>query len=204
MSSSPVPPRRQLYLPGADFNTRKIPVLRQPAQVWFRVHRSGSSAIHFGIRPHHRFSHPKSPFPLLYLGSQISTCLWEYFGDDVFQGNRLIPAGKWTGCSLSRIEVPQLNVCALGRIQTLDAMSLEKGSWLAAELGVPQAWALAIQMHPAGFEAIKYNSRFIDQPCLALFDRSGMAGRLKETLLGPLDDLDPAVDWLEDRRASLV
>lgn len=204
MSSSGAPAHRHLYLPSPDFNTRKIPVVRQPARNWFRIHRTGLSAIDFGVRAHHRFPHPKSPFPLLYMGSQISTCLWEYFGDDVFQGNRVIAEGKWNGCSLSRIEVPELNVCALGQSRTLGVMGVDKGSLLTADIRVPQAWALAIQTHPKGFEAIKYTSRFIDHPCLALLDRSGMAGRLRETLLGPLKSLDSAVDWLDERQASLV
>jgi hypothetical protein len=47
-------------------------------------------------------------------------------------------------------------------------------------------------------------SRFIDQPCLALFDRGGMAARLQVTPLGPLNNLDAAVDWLDDHKVSLV
>ena len=83
-------------------------------------------------------------------------------------------------------------------------MGVDKASLLATDLGVPQAWGLAVQQHPAAFEAIKYSSRFIDQPCLALFDRGGMAAQVQETLLGPLGRLDAAVDWLDERKAALV
>src|SRR5262245_5035989 len=112
MASKPTPPR-PLYQPGADFNRRVIPVTRQPARNWFRVHRTGSAAIQFGIRSHHRFSHANCPFPLLYVGSSLAACLWEYFGDDVFGGRHVISAAKWNGCSLSRIRVPQLKTCAI-------------------------------------------------------------------------------------------
>jgi len=203
MPSKPTPPR-PLYTPGADFNQRTIPVTRQPQRAWFRVHRSGSTAIQFGIHTHHRFSHPKCPFPLLYVGASIPACLWEYFGDDVFGGQRVISAAKWNGCSLSRIAVPQLKVCAVSLEPTRDAMGVDKASLLATDLSVPQAWGLAVQQHPAAFEAIKYSSRFIDQPCLALFDRGGMAAQLQETLLGPLNNLDAAVDWLDEHKAALV
>jgi len=153
---------------GADFNQRTIPAPRQPQRPWFRVHRSGSPAIQFGIRAHHRFSHPKCPFPLLYIGATIHACLWECFGDDVLPGgHRVISAAKWDGSSLSRIAVPQLKVCAVGQEPTRDAMGVDKASLLAADLSIPQAWGLAVQQHPAAFEAIKYSSRFIDQPCLA-------------------------------------
>jgi hypothetical protein len=116
----------------------------------------------------------------------------------------VISAAKWNGCSLSQIAVPQLKVCAVSQEPTRDAMGVDKASLLAADLSIPQAWGLAVQQHPAGFEAIKYSSRFVDQPCLALFDRGGMAAQLQETLLGPLNSVETGVDWLDERKAALV
>ncbi len=203
MPSNPAPPR-PLYTPGADFNQPTIPVTRQPRRTWFRVHRSSAAAVQFGIRSHHRFSHANCPFPLLDVAASIPACLWECFGDDVFGGRRVISTARWTGCSLSQITVPQLKVCAVSQEPTRDAMGVDKASLLATDLSIPQAWGLAVQQHPAAFDAIKYSSRFIDQPCLALFDRGGMAGQLRETLLGPLNSLDAAVDWLDERQAALV
>ena len=83
-------------------------------------------------------------------------------------------------------------------------MGVDKASLMAADLSVPQDWGLAVQHHPASFDAIKYSSRFVDQPCLALFDRGGMASRLQETLLGELNTLDGAIDWLDERQVALV
>jgi len=100
--------------------------------------------------------------------------------------------------------VPQLRVCAVSQELTRDAMEVDKASLLATDLSVPQAWGLAVQQHPAAFDGIKYSSRFINQPCLALFDRGGMAAQLQETLLGSLNNLDAAVDWLDERKAALV
>lgn len=168
------------------------------------MHRSGVTAIQFGIRAHHRFSHPDCPFPLLYVGASIPVCLWEYFGDDVFGGQRVISAARWNGCSLSQIVAPPMQVCAVSLGPTRDAMGVDKASLLATDLSIPQAWGRAVQQHPAAFAAIKYSSRFVDQPCLALFDRGGMAAQLQETLLGPLNDVDAAVDWLDERKAALV
>ena len=153
MPSNPLLQRR-LYQPGADFNQRAVPVSRQPQRNWFRVHQSGSPAIQFGIRPHHRFSHANCPFPLLYVGSSLSACLWEYFGDEVFDGERVISAGKWNGCSLSQIRVPQLKTCAISLAATRSAMGVDKASLLAADISIPQAWGLAVQQHPASFEAL--------------------------------------------------
>lgn len=203
MPSNPSPPR-PLYKPGTEFSQRAIPVTRQPRRAWFRVHRSGSPAIEFRRLSHHRFSHPASPFPLLYVAASPQTCLWEYFGDNLFEGQRAICSGKWNGCSLSRIIVPQLNVRAASLERTREAMGLDKASLMAADLSIPQAWGLAVQQHPAAFEAIKYSSCFLDLPCLALFDRGGTAAKLQAELLGALSDLDAAVDWLDERNASLV
>lgn len=203
MPSDPLP-LRPWYQPGPDFHQRAIPATRQPQQAWFRVHRSAAPAVQFGKLLHHRFSHPQCPFPLLYAGATIAVCLWECFGDDIFGGRRVISAAKWNGCSLSRSVVPQLKVCAASQEPTRNAMGVDKDSLLAADLTIPQAWGLAVQEHPAAFEAIKYSSRFIDLPCLALFGRGDLPARLQATLLGPLNMIDAAVDWLDERKAALV
>ncbi len=203
MPSNPNP-TRVLLRPGSDFNQRKIPETRQTQRVWYRLHKSGSPAVQFGRSPHHRFSHPHCPFALLYVGLTIQTCLWEVFGDDIFQGSRAISAAKWNGRCLSQIVVPELKVCAVSLERTRDVMGIDKASLLAADLTVSQAWGLAVQEHPASFEAIKYASRFLDQPCLALFDRGGLPSKLQVKALGTLTSNDAAVDWLEERKAALV
>ncbi len=100
--------------------------------------------------------------------------------------------------------IPQLKVCALSQEPTRDLLKVDKASLLATDLNIPQAWGLVIQTHPAKFDAIKFTSRFIDLPCLARFDRGGMAARLRATTLGNLKDLDVAVDWIDEREAALV
>jgi hypothetical protein len=197
-------PARTLFRPAPDFGQRQIPVTRQPARAWFRLHRSNAPALQFGCFPFHRFSHPRCPYPILYLGPNIQTCVWEVFGNDVFEGNRVIAASKWRERSVSRITVPELKVCAVSLERTRDVMGVDKSSLLAGDLTVPQDWGLAVQEHPASFQALKYTSRFVDQPCLALFDRDGLPARLKVSLLGSLEDLDPAIDWLHERKAALV
>lgn len=203
MPSSPAP-ARHLYVPGPDFAKRKIPTLKKPGTVWFRIHRSDRPAVQFGIHTHHRFSHPESTFPVLYLGAEIRTCLWEYFGDDVFGSIPAIASTRWQGCHLSRIEVPPLKVCALDQQSTRDALRVDKASLLAADLSIPQAWARAIQQHPEGFDAIQYTSRFVEQSCLALFGQPRITAQVREVALGTLDSLDAAVDWLDERGAALV
>jgi len=197
-------PARILLRPAEDFFNKAIPVTRQPARAWFRVHRPGAPALDFGIHEYHRFSHASSPYPWLYLGPNIQTCLWELFGDDVFQGNRSVAMSRWTGRCFSQLSLPQLKVCAVSTQRTREAMGVDKSSLLDEDLSIPQAWGLALQKHPAGFEAIQYTSRFVDQPCLALFDRGGLKSRLKVKPLGELENLEAAVDWLHERNVALV
>ena len=122
----------------------------------------------------------------------------------MFKGRRAISAGKWAGCVLSQIHVPEVHVCAFSLEKTRSAMSVDKASLLSSDLRIPQAWGLAVQQHPVGFEGIKYTSRFIDQPCLVLFERDNMLAKLRGTTLGSLNELDAAVDWLDDQKAALV
>jgi RES domain len=158
----------------------------------------------FRNRPHHRFSHPENPFPILYLAATLPACLWEVFGDDLFKGGRAISAARWDGCALSEMEVPPLRCCAVSLASTREAMSVDKATLMAADLGHPQAWSLAIQRHPVGFEAIQYTSRFLDQTCLAVFERQSIRESLASRTLGLLNDLDAAVEWLDQRNAALV
>jgi hypothetical protein len=141
---------------------------------------------------------------LLYLGATIQTCLWEIFGDEIFQEQRTIAEGKWRGTCISQIIVPELSLCAVTLERTRDAMSVDRASLFSSDLSIPQAWGLVVQRHPAEFPAIKFASRFIDKPCLALFDRGELRAQLIAKVLGGLNDIDAAVDWLYERKAALV
>lgn len=200
----PGKPARAWLLPGDDFARRSIPVTRQEARTWYRVHWADVSATRFAMNPGHRFSHADCPYPMLYVGPSIQTCLWEVFGDDVFQNERVIARTRWAGSCLSEISLPELKVCAISTARTRSVMGVDKGNLLAADLTIPQAWGLSIQRHPADFEGIKYTSRFVDQPCLALIGRPGLPARLRTRQLGTLSDLDEAVEWMHAHKAALA
>lgn len=195
---------RRLLRPTKGFPQREIPSYRLPKGTWYRIHRSDRSALEFGLKPFHRFSHPDCPHPVLYLGSSVSTCLWEVFGDDVFQNERAIALSRWGCYSLSAIKVPKVNLCALDTEQTRSAAGVDKGSLLAANLHIPQAWGLAIQKHPAGFQGIQYTSRFSDHTCLALFELPEIVRGLKSKSLGPVGNHKTAIDWLDHQKVVLV
>lgn len=197
------PPIRPLRLPDAHFDLIKIPRTRQPARNWFRVHPLRLKALVFSLNPGHRFSHANCPCEFLYLGSDIDTCLFERFGDTAYNGKKVIPLSLWKNHSLSRLQVPELKVCDLTHAPTLSALAVDLSSLMHPDLSLSHAWGLAIQKHPANFDAIKFKSRFNGQSCLALFGRNGIESRIREIALGELSDNSAAVDWLARHQISL-
>jgi hypothetical protein len=201
MSSDPAV--RALRHPPANFSQLKIPKTLQPAREWFRVHQSGLAARHFSLNTHHRFSHRDCPCSFLYLGVDVGTCLFERFGDEAYDRQRLLAKSLWDACCLSAIRLPEMQVCDLTRSRTLSALMVDLTALTNEKLAIPQEWGLAIQRHPGEFEGIKFKSRFNNRPCLALFQRGQVEKRMTETLLGALSEQDAALDWLDDHRVSL-
>ena len=201
MSSNP--PVRPLRLPDPHFDQVKIPRARQPARNWFRVHPTQIKGLVFSLNRGHRFSHANCAYELSYVGSDIDTCLFERFVDTAYDGRGTIPQSLWKNHDLSKLWVPELKVCDLTQAATLSALQVDLSSLMHPDLSVSQAWGLAIQQHPANFEAIKFKSRFNGQSCLALFNRNGIEGKILETAVGNLSGNSAAVDWLGKHQISL-
>jgi hypothetical protein len=194
---------RKLRLPPPDFSELQIPSTREPARDWFRVHQSGFPARYFSLSETHRFSHPACPYPSLYLGIDAATCLFERFGEVMYDQKNAVAKALWRAYCVSMISVPAIQVCDLTNSQTLSALRVDLGALMHHDLKTPQQWGLAIQRHPANFQAIKFKSRFNDEACLALFHRDGLESQLRETLLGPLTGTEAAADWLHANKVSL-
>src|SRR5215472_6500144 len=166
MSSNPS--ARPVRLPPPDFAKQKLPVTRQPAKRWFRVHAKAHNATYFSLSPAHRYSHPQCPYPILYIAIDVETCLMERFGDYIYDNARHLPQTIWDSTVISTIKVPGLNLCDLSKAATRSALSVDLASLMSPDLSIPQQWGLEIQNHPSEVPAIKYRSRFTDEPCLAI------------------------------------
>lgn len=201
MSSNPA--ARTLRLPPANFSGLKIPRSRQRARHWFRVHLSGFAATHFSLSMNHRFSHKDCPYSFLYLGVDTETCLFERFGDTAYDGNKAVPQALWAVHIVSMVQVPEIHVCELTKTKTLSAIMADLSALMHNDISAPQEWGLAIQKHPANFQAIKFRSRFNGKACLALFQRDGLEKRLKEKVLNALTNDNEAVDWLDKHKVCL-
>lgn len=197
------PSDRPLRLPPVNISEIKIPRTRQPGRNWFRVHQSRHSAAHFSLQTHHRYSHRGCPYPLLYLGVDIHTCLFERFGDKAYDNQNAISQSLWNAHFVSTVQVPEIQVCDLTNARTLATLRVDLSALLHTAIAAPQEWGLAIQRHPANFQGVKYRSRFNGSVCMALFQRDGIETRLRAKQLGHLADDDAAVDWLDKHQISL-
>src|SRR5436190_141540 len=83
---------------------------------------------------------------------------------------------------------------------TLSALNVDLSALTNNNLKVPQAWGLAIQQHPAAFEAIQFKSRFNDWFCLAVFNRGEIEKQITETRIESLLAHLPAIDWLHEHK----
>lgn len=200
---SPSPARLERH-PPANLASLILPRTRQLARQWFRVHPSVHNAIFFSINPAHRFSHPDCPDKLLYVGMDTHTCLWERFGDMMFDGGHALPRTVWDATAVSKIDVPPLHLCDLANVTTRGALTVDLSALMNNDISIPQEWGLAVQQHPTQVPAIKFRSRFTEHACLALFERGGLPGQLKEYSLGPINQFASALDWLAKHRVSLV
>lgn len=194
---------RPIHLPAADFASQLLPVSVAGPFEAFRVHGSSFPAISFRLNPSHRFSHPDAPEGLLYLGEDLETCLWECFGDEILFAAAIAKV-DWDKV-LSRVSssVP-LRICDLTELRVRRALGMDLSAMKHPELDVPQAWGLAIQEHSAAVDGLRYLSRFTGRPCLALFERPGLAPQLQETVVSTLARLEAADDFLDANTIALV
>ena len=110
-------------------------------------------------------------------------------------------AEKTSGTLLENIEWLRE---ALGNTVLIDTANRIAAELAKARIPHLIVGGLAVQEHPAAFAAIKYSSRFLDQPCLAMFDRDELPGKFSVKGLGSLSSLDAAAVWLDERKAALV
>lgn len=195
--------RRPLRLPPPNFDSLGVPVRECAAQTLIRVHERGLSALYFSRNPDHRFSHPGAPFPFLYLGDVLETCLFERFGDEMNGPECAIPQGLWFSRCVSTVRVPKLRMCDLTSKETWSRAKIDLAAVHHHDLAVPQQWGLAIQNHPTGFQGIIYPSRF-HGICFVIFDRGGLSTRLREYLVNDLGPLEDADRFLAAHRVTLV
>jgi len=193
---------RTLRLPPADLSDSKIRRTQQGPRLWYRVHQSRFEAIHFSLRDLHRFSHPDCAHSYLYLGCDTATCLFERFGDEMYDGGLAVAFSLWQTHSVSAIHVPAIHLCDLTNAKTLSALRVDLSALMHNDLKIPQLWGLAIQQHPANFQAIKFKSRFNGKMCLALFNRDNLAKRLKDSAIVSLLNSGDAADWLHKHKVS--
>src|SRR5438067_1642429 len=114
---------RRLRVPSPGLGD--IPVTQQANRLWFRVHQSKFPAKFFSLNGSHRFSDPKCRFAVLYLATDMATCLFERFGDAMYDRRMAIANSLWIASSVSCLRVPRLKICDLTRPRTLSALRVD-------------------------------------------------------------------------------
>ncbi len=199
-----MPEQRPLRLPPPEFSALDVPVTPYPARTLWRLHGQGQSALYFSINREHRFSHADCPAKLLYLGEELTTCIWERFGDDILNVNARVPMGLWTTRALSHVQVPELRLCDLTDELTRSRAKVDVSALIHTDLSGPKTWGLAIQRHPANFDGLRYCGRFDNQPCIALFERAPLIPLLRESPVADLVDAPEADAFVIQHQISLI
>jgi RES domain len=194
---------RTTYLPPGDFAGR--PLTGSTASVtWFRVHPIDKSAIHFGKSANNRFTPNNSPFGVWYVAEDLNTALFESFGDEMIGNDLRIREWRWMSYRVSEVNIPAVSVCDFCNAHTRTVLGVDIASLMAAELEIPQKWALAVMNHSAMLDGIQYQSRFTPKKCLALFDRRNIEPIIVTSLLGELSILAEADKFLDDYEVIIV
>jgi len=200
-----MPHSRPIRLPAADFDLTPLPLSQTKPVEAIRVHSVQFPAISFRLNPDHRFSHPDAPGGLLYMGEDLETCLWECFGDAILDKGSKITRVLWQSRMVSRITFASPpRICDLTSLSVRRTLGIDLSAMKHTELDVPQAWGLAIQNHPDKVDGLRYFSRFTGNPCVALFERPGLASQLRETPVSLLAELDTADNFLDANSIALV
>lgn len=194
---------RPLHVPASDFARHDVPVAIWPEQTWQRLHDQRRPALDFNKQTHNRFTPSDCPVSVLYAGEDTRTCCLECFGDALYRRTD-IGSARWRARILARILVPGLRVCDLRNPGVLTALRMDQAAVYSRDLTVPQAWAKAIMLHPARFDAIAYGSRFTGGVCLAIFGRTEIRKAIRVVSRIPFSSTELAADLIEEFTINLV
>lgn len=195
---------RPLHLPPRDFATRKIRRARLAAGTWWKVHLTSHNPVGFSSIPGHRFSPPDSGFSVLYLATDVTTCLWEVFGDELFASPRILSLSAWMSRMASEVTAEETIVCNLTLASVRTSMGCDLSALMHHDLVIPQAWATAIQAHSAKFDGILYASRFTGKRCAAFFAPPSEPASFQTSQGIPLCEHPGALEFLTTNRIALV
>lgn len=144
-----------------------------PVGGWLRLHWP-TKALNFARDTNHRFTPDASPLEVLYLARDERTAALEIFADRIYQTDTVdISSTEWEMKRFSPIAVPAVRVADLFSPSGLEAAQVDTSALEHPDVAIPQAWALSVMTHAAGFHGLLYGSRFTRQKCLALFSLPG-------------------------------
>ena len=159
--------------PPADLACRELPLETVPAGGrFYRIHRKGRAALHFGTGGRGRFDAPDGRFGVCYVARDVEGCFVEVFLRAV--GDTLVRESELAARAVSAIEVrPGAAPLRLVELRGRGLVRLgATGAVASGPYDASRAWAAALWRHPAAPDGILYHARHDDtRVCAALFDR---------------------------------
>lgn len=171
-------------LPVDDLQRRPLPLI-VTGQSWYRIHRIGDDALHFGESGGSRFDAPGREFGVLYAGSDAYCAFIETLGRRI--GERNVHVHDLRARMLVRIDVGQplrlvdLTGSGLARLGADERLC-------TGDYAVARQWSLALFRHPESPDGLYFRSRHDpSRPSVAIFSpREPNAASLLATEIGSL------------------
>lgn len=191
-------------LPPTDFAQRQVPVfeLNLAASGLYRIHRSANGPLFFNrlstSNTVFRFDAPADQYGVLYAASTFSACMFETLIRNRYENGALpllIEHSELYLRSVSSIGLGSARVLRLADFsQSLAPLGGNSIVMSVNDYTAPNAWSLAVFEHPDNFDGIYFQSRYSNEPCVALFDRVEAVVRGMPTPLLAMPELDVFLD----------
>ena len=163
-------------LPPADLDRRLPDLLTLPAgREVHRFYTASFDPIFFDTSNAGRFNAPDASYGVLYAAKETGGAFAETFLRT--PGRTLIDTDILRRKAYVRLVIEEdltlIRLAGPGLARVGATAEVPHGG---LPYDVPQAWSIALSLHPIGASGIAYNARHDDaEPCYALFDRSAYA-----------------------------
>jgi hypothetical protein len=168
-------------LPPPDIQDRLLPVIEIDLAVraLWRIHRSNFSPIFFNrvtsSTTRYRFDAPGDAFGVIYGGFSFSSCMFETVIRNRYEG---LSAPLRMGLhELEQRSVSRLALAVPGTLRLADftqSLAPLGGSTQVMSVDdytVPNLWSQAVHDNHQSLDGIYFQSRFSNEPCVAIFHR---------------------------------
>ena len=190
--------------PPSDIQTRSLPVIEidLAARPLYRIHRSAFSPIFYNRQSlstsRYRFDAPGDEYGVIYGGFTFAACIFETVVRNRFETQPeplIIGNDELEQRSLTRLVVDGGRQLRLADFtQSLAVFGASTLILSIDDYTGPNLWSKAIHDADQQLDGIYFQSRFSNEPCVAIFDRCSIVAMGSPTPLLDAPDLDVFLD----------